>query len=83
MTIKATNLVKFTKAIEAITNKEYLKINIDFSSDSKWEWITIEGVFTDDVEWVRQVFRDVGFDALQYSYFEDKATMIVTLPLEA
>ena len=82
MPVKATNLVKFTRAIDAITNKEYLKINVDFSSDSKWEWITIEGVFSDDVAWIRQVFRDVGFDAFQYSYFEDKTTMIVTLPFE-
>lgn len=82
MTIKTSNLVKFTKAIEAITDKEYLKINVDFSGDSKWEWVTIEGVFTDDVAWIRQIFRDVGFDDFQYSYFEDKATMIITLPFE-
>ena len=82
MKIKASNLVKFTRAVEAITSKEYLKINVDFSSDSKWEWITIEGVFSDDVEWIRQIFSDVGFDDFRYSYFEDKATMIVTLPFE-
>ena len=82
MTIKTSNLVKLARAVEAITSKEYMKISVDFSSDSKWEWITIEGVFSDDVAWIRQVFRDVGFDAFQYSYFEDKATMIVTLPLE-
>lgn len=82
MKIKATNLVKFTRAIEAITRKEYLKINVDFSSDSKWEWVTIEGVFTDDVAWIWQIFRDVGFDDFRYSYFEDKTTMIVTLSFE-
>ena len=80
MTIKTSNLIKFTRAVEAITSKEYLKISVDFSNDSKWEWITIEGVFSDDVEWVSQIFRDVGFEAFRYSYFEDKATMIVTLP---
>lgn len=83
MTVKTTNLVKFTRAIEAITSKEYLKINVDFSSDSKWEWVTIEGAFADNVAWLRQVFADVGFDNFQYSYFEEQLTMIVTLPFEA
>ena len=82
MTIKTSNLIKLTRAVEVITSKEYLKINVDFSSDSKWEWITIEGVFSDDVAWIRQIFHDVGFDAFQYSYFEDKTTMIVILPFE-
>ena len=80
MTVKTTNLVKFARAVEAITSKEYLKINVDFSSDNKWEWVTIEGAFQDNVAWIRQVFEDVGFEKFSYSYFEDQLTMIVTLP---
>lgn len=80
MTVKTSNLVKFTRAVEAITSKEYLKINVDFSRDNKWEWVTIEGVFADNVAWIRQVFEDVGFNNFSYSYFEEQLTMIVTLP---
>lgn len=80
MTVKTSNLVKFTRAVEAITSKEYLKINVDFSRDNKWEWVTIEGVFADNVAWIRQVFEDVGFNNFSYSYFEEQMTMIMTLP---
>ena len=41
-----------------------------------------ECVFSDDVAWIWQIFRDVGFDDFRYSYFEYKATMIITLPFE-
>ena len=80
MKVQSTNLVKFARACEAITRKDFLKISVDFSSDNKWQWITIEGAFADNVAWIRQVFKDVGFDNFQYSYFEEQLTMIVTLP---